>query len=161
MRITKIQFSVIIQEYKNMKECLPLVPLLKQKATRPQNHNQETRTPQNMHSTLTVTGQRGRVLKGFSYPSHNTDSLSRQKSWVAHFIVHDAVEYLFFIITWKRGLDISTRQGRTRASQFTELLFPHPIKHVGSDNGKLTVILSQKMGQKEKKKKQKQKTLFK
>lgn len=62
-----------------------------------------------------LSQQGRRALKRFSYPPHNTDCLSRQKSWVADFVVHDAVKYLLFIITWKRGLDRSARRGRRKS----------------------------------------------
>lgn len=52
-------------------------------------------------------------LCAFPYPSHNTDGLSRQKAWIAYFIVHNAVKHLLFIIPWKRGLDTNTDRPKT------------------------------------------------
>lgn len=75
------------------------------------------------------------AMDAFSYPPHNANGLSRQKAWIADFIVHDAVKYLLFIVAWKRGLDTNTRQGRRRARQFRGLQFSHHIRHNESDNG--------------------------
>lgn len=88
------------------------------------------------------------AVDAFAYPPHNANGLSRQKAWIADFVVHDAVEYLLFIIAWKRGLDTNTRQGRRQASQFRGLQFSHHMRHNERGNGNLIVILSTKMGKK-------------
>lgn len=39
------------------------------------------------------------------YSSHDADGLSGEEAWVAHFIIHNAVEHLLLIIAWERRLD--------------------------------------------------------
>ena len=43
------------------------------------------------------------------YPSHDANSLSGQETWIADFIVHNAVKHLLLIISWEWRLHAQTQ----------------------------------------------------